>query len=172
MEKVVNIQIIQPSLNDWEKVKNLRLEALQNDPQAFGSSYEIESVRTSKEWQEKVQPTLGESPEEILLFAESEGMSVGMLGAYLKDETTWFLKATYVKPEYRGTGVADLLMKKILLLIAQRKEGKKIELFVNAEQPPAVRFYERNGFVVVDTLKDQTLGDGKVYDEYLMRREK
>jgi ribosomal protein S18 acetylase RimI-like enzyme len=47
----------------------------------------------------------------------------------------------------------------------------KIELMVNLTQLAAVRFYERHGFVIVETLKDQLLGDGKMYDEYLMRKE-
>lgn len=172
MEKEINIQIIHPTLSDWEKVKDLRLEALQNDPQAFGSSFAIESQRTPEEWKEKLQYTVGENPLEILVVAEESDTYIGMLGAFLKDNETWYVKATYVKSDYRGRRVAGALMKELLLLISDRKEEKNIELFVNTSQPAAVQFYKKNGFEIVETLKDQILGDGKIYDEYLMRKEK
>lgn len=167
MRREDTIQIIQPHSNDWSKVKAIRLKALQNDPQAFGSTYEKEVGRSDEEWQQ----SLVLLEDEILLCAEKQSEYVGIIGAFQKDESTWMVKAMYVEPEYRGTGVSDELMEKILLAILQKSPQAKIELMVNVTQLAAVRFYERHGFVIVETLKDQLLGDGKMYDEYLMRKE-
>lgn len=38
---------------DWEKYKKIRLEALQENPEAFGSSYEKEIAFPDETWQER-----------------------------------------------------------------------------------------------------------------------
>lgn len=38
------------SSEDWEKFRDIRLEALQTDPLAFGSSYAEEKILTQSEW--------------------------------------------------------------------------------------------------------------------------
>lgn len=168
MQHEEKIEVVAPTSTDWPKVKAIRLEALQNDPQAFGSTYEKESLRTDEEWEKSVA-----SPkDEVLFCAEHEGKYVAMVGAFQKDQNTWMLKAMYVQSEYRGTGISDALMQKVLSAISTKLPEAQIELMVNVTQLAAVRFYERHGFVIVETLKDQLLGDGKVYDEYVMRKEK
>lgn len=168
MEFNLNIQIVEPCSTDWPKVKAIRLEALQNDPQAFGSTYEKESLRTDEEWMKSV----ASSEDEIFVCAEAAGKYIALVGAFQKDQNTWMVKAMYVQSEYRGTGVSDALMQKIVSTIAAKSPEAQIKLMVNVTQLAAVRFYERHGFVIVETLKDQLLGDGKVYDEYVMRKEK
>ncbi len=36
--------------NDWQEYKRLRLEWLQDTPEAFGGSYEQENEREDREW--------------------------------------------------------------------------------------------------------------------------
>lgn len=164
------IRIINPSSDDWKKVKNLRLEALQNDPQAFGASYEEQSQRTDDEWKERTQRTIGESKEEILVVAEDGDVFVGMIGAFPKDSTKWIIKAMYVSPQYRGKGVSKKLVEEILKQLDADKRIGTLELSVNTRQEAAVKLYSEFGFDVVETLEKQKLGDGKEYDEFIMRR--
>lgn len=137
-------------------------------PRHFGSTYEKEFLRTDEEWMKSI----ASSEDEIFVCVEVAGEYVAMIGAFQKDQNTWMVKAMYVQSEYRGTGVSDALMQKILSAIAAKSPEAQIELMVNVTQLAAVRFYERHGFVIVETIKDQLLGDGKVYDEYVMRKEK
>lgn len=166
------VETINPTRDDWEKVKNLRLEALKKDPQAFGSTYESELERTDEEWMEKLEKTLGENPSEILVIAKDGDIYVGMIGAFPKDAKTWNIKAVYVKPGYRGKGVSRKLVEEILRQIDEKKDVEATQLMVNAQQEAAVRLYQSYGFDIVETAKDQKLGDGNIYDEYVMRRVK
>ena len=38
--------------DEWGELRDLRLRALQDAPDAFGSTYEEESIRTDAEWME------------------------------------------------------------------------------------------------------------------------
>ena len=51
----------------------------------------------------------------------------------------------YVVPEAQGTGAADLLME-ALVTHARELDVTQLELSVAADNPRAVRFYERHGF--------------------------
>lgn len=164
------VQITTPTWDDWEGVKNLRLEALQNDPQAFGTNYQSQAILTDEEWKEKLEKILGENPRELLVIAKDRNTYAGMIGAYPKDKTVWNFKAVYVKSEYRGKGIGKMLVEKILRQIDEKEGVEATELMVNAEQEPAVRLYQSYGFEIIETLKDVMLGDGNRYDEYVMRR--
>ena len=45
-------QILTPKEVSWEDYKNLRLEALKNEPQAFGSSYKDQVNNADDIWQQ------------------------------------------------------------------------------------------------------------------------
>ncbi len=169
LTKSDNVVIVSPAPNDITAFKYLRLEALKNDPQAYGRSYEVEVVYPDEYWQEKFQKTLEPNPQEHFLFAKLDNEYVGMIGAYPKNNDEWILKAVYVKPEFRGKGIGTKLIETMLNVLSEQGVVR-VELMVNTVQGAAVRMYERSGFCIVDTAKDQKMGDGKVYDEYIMQR--
>src|SRR5262249_1673728 len=55
------------------------------------------------------------------------------------------LRAMYVAPELRGTGAAAALVAAVL--VHARTLVEQVHLSVNANNPRAVRFYQRMGFV-------------------------
>ena len=80
--------------------------------------------------------------ENILIAKDGERV-VGFAGYGEADPTTGELFALYVLKEYRGTGVAQLLMRAAL---EQLSSYPKIGLWVLKENPRAIRFYEKCGF--------------------------
>lgn len=172
-EEKINGEIVrQLNLSDWQNYKNIRLEALQNDPQAFGGSYAEESQRIDKEWQDRLQKVIGENSKSLLVAAENgKGDLVGTIGAFEKLDGVWRINAVYVKPAYRGKGLSAKLLKQITDLISSRNNSKELELTVNIKQEAAVRLYQSSGFKIVGIEKGHVMGDGQSYDSYMMKKE-
>lgn len=161
-----NIQIIKLPPERWNEYKALRLRALKDDPQSFGSSYAKETDYSDEKWQEKTNDNV--------FFATDGDSLVGMLGIWQSDEDkenkTANVFGVYVVPEFRGKGISKLLMQSLVEELKTNPNISKLKLTVNKNQLSAVKLYEVFGF---KTMKEEKalLGDGNYYDEYLMERD-
>lgn len=165
----MSIEIIQPSIDDWQKVKELRLDALRQDPQAFGTSYEENFNEPDTYWKEKLKKSIGNNAKEILVIAKEDDKYIGMLTSENANSDTWFINAVYVKSDQRRKGVAKKLLAQVLALLHNRNDIQYIELKVNVEQVAAVNLYKSYGFEISSTVR-QELGDGKEHEVYEMKR--
>lgn len=162
------MEIIKLSPEDWEKYKNIRLEALQKDGLAFGPSYEEEAKKKDEEW----KATL-EKDDSYLFFAEENGEIVGMAAAYQEEgekvHHVAYVWGVYVREAFRGKGIGKKIME---TLLGELKENNvvKANLNVNTIQSGAVKIYESLGFRIIGTAHKEMKIDGKFYDEYLMEK--
>lgn len=78
--------------------------------------------------------------EVIVALAED-----GIRGFVTIDPSTGYLDQIAVAEQAKGTGIAALLLAE-----ARRRAPGGIELLVNEENPRALRFYEKEGFVAVE----------------------
>ena len=155
--------------DDWQAYRNLRLAALQSiDAQAFGGSYEKESIRSEDEWRGRFDG----SRERIFYgcFLNEELISVA--GVYLnvdedKFKNEWIIVGVYTNPKFRGQGISFRTIETVLEELRD-KGVKKVILMVNTKQKSAMRVYEKLGFKIVELIKDEVMGDGQIHDEYLM----
>ena len=170
MQTLPEIEIRLFTMNDLRTLRALRLEALKNDPQAFGSNYEREAGRTDEEWIERYKKTEGGNPSSVFVMAMHGGWAVGMAGAYHREDGHWDVVAVYVTPEFRGQGISRKVIERVIQDVNATGNAKPIEVTVNVNQKAAVGLYQTLGFEIVETLKDQRLGGGKTYDEYRMQR--
>ncbi len=155
--------------SDWEKYKELRLEALQKDSEAFGGSYEESAKKTDEEWMKPL-----ENEKNSIIVAIDDDKAIGMVGTYQesgeKMKHISYIWGVYVKEEYRGQGIAKKLMEKLLDEIMKNKEIEKINLNVNTTQKAAIVLYEKIGFEIVGTLhKELKIGE-KYFDEHAMEK--
>ncbi len=159
-----SIKLVTLLPDDWSKFRDLRLEALQNEPQAFGATYEDALNHPESEWRR----WLGD----IVVFAQDESKNalVGMMGAFKKENDVWNLYTVYLNSEYRGKGVSSQLLEDLLSKV-QSKNARAIELTVNVHQDSAVALYKKYGFEVMEILPSQNMGDGSMVDEYFMRKD-
>jgi GNAT superfamily N-acetyltransferase len=127
-------------LDDWQDLRAIRLEALSDTPEAYGSTYE-ESVRWSDaQWKNAASTRL-------YYLAYRDGQVVGMVSGGFNDAypgTRW-LYGMYVTPSERGTGTAALLVRTIGEW-AKVHGVAAVYLHVGSSVPRARAFYEKMGF--------------------------
>ena len=168
-----DLKILYPADVDWEAYRALRLEALREEPQAFGASYEENLQRPDSYWQGRLAEAV-EGRTNWMLFACQQDRLVGMVGAYQSEamlsQNIAFVVAVYVTASARGQGISRHLMLQLLDLLKQTTPICRVRLTVNVVQTAAVRLYQRLGF---ETLCSENgrLGDGRYYDEYIMERD-
>jgi ribosomal protein S18 acetylase RimI-like enzyme len=115
-----------------ETVRPLRLRALREDPDSFGSTLEREQDRPDSDWRIWIDGTL---------IAFDRGTPVGMANLNLDREPAEIF-GVWVAPEARGKGVGRLLVETLL----ERAGDRPIVLCVAESAHAARRLYERMGF--------------------------
>ena len=125
---------------DEPVLRNLRLEALTEAPEAFCSTYERELARTTADWQRWMAPN-------VTVILEERGVARGLVsGRHDPDEPgVVHLMSMWVHPAMRASGAADALVHEYLAW-ANEAGAKLVRLEVIAANDRARRFYERHGF--------------------------
>ncbi|HEU0001966.1 MAG TPA: GNAT family N-acetyltransferase [Ktedonobacteraceae bacterium] len=154
--------------NDLEAAWAVRLRALKDNPEAFGSTYE-ETLARGEAWM--LQRLRGKEDETFYLGAFEENL-IGLV-AFFREEGTksshkGYVISMYVLPESRGLGAGKALMQE-LIARAKRLEGlEQLQLAVVTTNQVAFKLYRSLGFEVYGT-EPRALKLGEQYwDEYLM----
>lgn len=147
----------------WELYRDIRLEALKSEPEAFGSSYEEEAEYGRDVW-------LNRLPNAI--FAIEGSTPIGMAGFLfrerLKQEHVADIFSVYVTGTHRGRGIGRMIMKEALRLIGGNEGTRKVILSVSSEMAAAIALYKSLGFSVAGRLKDELKFQGRYFDEIVM----
>ncbi|HEX4202119.1 MAG TPA: GNAT family N-acetyltransferase [Chthoniobacterales bacterium] len=156
-----NIRRLTPS--DADAFRSVRLEALQNAPEAFGSTFEKESA-------EPLQHFVDRLARNVVFGGFLDLSLVGVAGFYKQEGTKMNHKGVlwgmYVKREARGSGLATALVETVLDHAS--KEVEQVQLTVVVNNARARRFYERMGFVEYGLEKESLKYHGAYFDEALM----
>ncbi len=133
------LERLEPS--SWERLQRIRLRALDDAPDAFGSSAASERDYDEAAWRRLV----GLGP---WWLAVHEGDDVGMVtgGRRDRDDETRWVYSMWVEPGWRGHGVAVALLDAVRDW-ARGEGATRLGLDVTDRVPRARRFYERYGFV-------------------------
>lgn len=126
------------STDDWEDVRDIRLRALKDAPDAFGATYDEAIGFDESRWRERA----GEG--RTFLGYDGDGPPVGMAASYWNEDVLE-LVAMWVAPEARGSGVAVELVD----AVAEQAKGDgaaDVHLWVTETNPAARKLYERIGF--------------------------
>jgi ribosomal protein S18 acetylase RimI-like enzyme len=151
---------------DMTAYRAIRHEALANHPEAFVSTAEGFALKSDAE----IVQTL----EALTIFGTilPDG-SLGGINAFLRNEGAkerhrgWMIQV-YVRPEHRGTGMAQTLVEH--LLDHARRHVVQVHLGVWSENLPAIKLYQRLGFQTYGTEPRYLFVNGRFIDEHLMVR--
>lgn len=141
----VTIRRFEPS--EWRVYRDLRLRALADSPNAFGSTYEREVARSDDEWSERLgtgASAQNQMPLVALIGEAPVGLAWGRQDEH--EPAVAHLFQVWVSPEHRGRGVGRLLLSAV---IAWAKEIglSTLRLGVTASHPAALHLYRRAGFI-------------------------
>ena len=125
---------------DWLALKTIRLEALRDTPDAYGSSLERTLRFSDNRWRLM-------TAQQGYFLVERDGDVVGMAaGGYHDDHPgDHWLYATYVTPAARGTGVASALVDAVSSW-ARSERASALYLDVTTSLVRARAFYLKEGF--------------------------
>jgi GNAT superfamily N-acetyltransferase len=133
------VQFVAFSADDWRAWRDVRLAALHDAPDAFGSRYDDWVDAPQSRWRDRL------SLDALDLVAVEGGAAVGMASGVVGEEPgTVELISMWVHPNARGTGVADGLIEHIAAWASERAEVLELAVVIGNE--PAERLYARHGF--------------------------
>jgi ribosomal protein S18 acetylase RimI-like enzyme len=163
MTREVQVRRLMPE--DAADYRAIRLAALKQAPEAFGSTYAAEADRPLAAFAERLTSA-------AVFGAFVDGRIAGLMvfrqadGA--KDAHKAHLYGVFVAPEARGAGVGDALLSAVIAY--GRDHVEQILLAVVADNTAAIRLYERHGFVTYGVEPRALKSDGRYFDEILMVR--
>lgn len=132
---------------DGNALREVRLRALQTDPEAFAATYQQAALRKDDDWEEMaVDAATG--GEKVIFLAESDDGCVGMVGAFARpnEPVTRNLYGMWVAPEARSSGIGMKLVDEVLEW-SKAAGAEEVKLWVVESNHKAVALYQRAGFV-------------------------
>jgi RimJ/RimL family protein N-acetyltransferase len=159
------LEIRQLNSQDAGKYLNIRLEALQKNPEAFASSYQEEKNQSVEKYINRFQ-----SPQESITFGafvefELVGVVTLVKEKALKLRHRANIVAMYVTPEKRGYGIGKALIKKTIQKAKRIAGIEQIYLTVVTTNESARKLYSTIGFEVFGTEKRALKFDNTYFDE-------
>jgi RimJ/RimL family protein N-acetyltransferase len=160
---ISGLQIRRLETSDAALYREIRLEALKQNPEAFGSTFERENAQPLS-W---FEAAVGRSD---VFGAFLDGALAGMAGYVAQESSKQAHKALlwgmYVRSAARNSGLGRKLVAAVLSHARGRVE--MVQLAVVSENKGARRLYNALGFVEYGLEKRALKLNGRYYDEVLM----
>src|SRR5690242_16234701 len=133
---------------EWPVYRHLRLGALHESPDAYGSIYAAESGQTDAHWAERLARGVA-SDGELPLVAEFDGEPSGLAWVRIEENAPAeaHLYQMWVSPHCRRHGVGRALVDAAAAW-ARAMGARQFELDVTCDNEAAIRLYEGAGFVI------------------------
>ena len=135
--------------HEWRTCRDLRLRALADSPDAFGSTLAAEEGRSNDEWATRLASG-ADARWALPLVAEVGGQPVGLAWGRIDPATpeVAHLYQMWVAPGHRRGGAGRMLLDAVIAW-ARTRNVRGMELGVACGAGPARRLYERAGFAPV-----------------------
>jgi len=149
---------------DAEIFRNIRLEGLQNAPNAFGADYEQELAYELEEYKKWIA-------NHIIWGGFQKDYLIGIVGlaneiSKPKRAHKGFIWGMYVRPEFRNQGVGRALIESVLAKAPLNIE--QVQITVMSENPWAEKLYKSLGFQTYGHEQESIKVNGKYFDEIHM----
>jgi ribosomal protein S18 acetylase RimI-like enzyme len=161
---VTGIQVCRVQPGKWATLRTVRLAALADAPDAFGSTTERELALDEAEWRRRAQTApnfiawRGDEPVGLVTVVRRPG----------DDEdgppAEWELVSMWVSPLARGSGAADLLVS-VAVEVVRAESARWLILWVADGNGRARAFYLRAGFRPTGVRQTYRRHDGSAFEE-------
>jgi ribosomal protein S18 acetylase RimI-like enzyme len=151
-----DVQVRRAHPDEWATVRDVRLAALADTPDAFASTLSRELDRTEPQWRSRIRAwpwflawyagtpagLVAAVPDQPASGPRAAGPPAGQAH---QGPRGWHLVSMWVSPRVRGTGVAELLIGAVVDH-ALAVGAPRITLWVTVGNARARAFYRRMGF--------------------------
>jgi ribosomal protein S18 acetylase RimI-like enzyme len=164
-DAVLDVELLSKP-TDWWVLRKTRLRALRDAPDAFASTYRIESAWPPGRWRDQFAAgTWVVGPVEA-------GDRTGLAGLLWPPTEAPHVEWVWVAASHRGRGMLRSLMEE-LAAAARSADARTLKLWVLKDNADALAAYRKLGFI--ETGEEQELrvaeADGKPRYEVRLRRE-
>lgn len=139
----MKIAVLTP--DDWQMLREVRLKALADCPDAFTSTLAEETGKTEADWRGQLA-----SPDWRTFVAFVDGEPSGMVRAGTLEGRKGIF-AMWVDPQHRGKAVGDTLLHSAIGW-AKANGAASVYLEVADSNASAIKLYERHGFLPTGNL--------------------
>jgi ribosomal protein S18 acetylase RimI-like enzyme len=147
VSKLLTIRKI--TADDWKLYKQIRLKALTESPDSFGSTFDKEAAFSDEQWKARLSKT-AEVPQKITLVAFSVTKPLGLASGIIlqSEDQIAQVNQIWVASDFRLMGVGQELLRGIVYW-ASTLNQKSLVLSVTADNAEAISLYEKFGFITV-----------------------
>ena len=154
------VELLTP--DQWQRVRAIRLRALEESGYAFGGTFEVESAEDEAMWRLKFE-------KNDFLIASVDGVDVAILYIeVLKGDfgATCWIGGCWSDRQFRGKG----LMRAMFTFIDEQEKDWKVQgLGVWTDNFSAIAAYEKLGFVKMGEDTASTRQPGKFYQRMIRK---
>ena len=160
----IDVTLLTPE--DWSRLRDIRLRALIENPEAFGPTYDEENNLNEQGWRNRFK-------KEYYLIGSISNKDVGTL--YIEvlkvvHGATCWIGGCWTDPEYRGFGVMKSLFE-FIDIHSKEKGWQRQGLGVWVHNEKAIKAYEAIGFSVAGEKMASTSRPGS-YFQHMVRNSK
>jgi GNAT superfamily N-acetyltransferase len=160
MSQLVQVEIIEP--DQWMRVREIRLRSLQANPEAFGGTFEKESLENELIWREKFI-------KNDFVIASVEGQDVAIMYIEVLEGdfgATCWIGGCWSEPDYRSKGLFSAMME----FVDSQDRGWEVQgLGVWTDNHSAIAAYEKLGFVKMGEDTPSSRQPGKFYQRMIRK---
>lgn len=153
--------------NDWQLVRDVRLRSLLDSPEAFGQRYDEAAATTDEDWKSTARASATGDRRIWFLARDVDRLAIGVVQGRRRPPNDCLLFSMWVAPEARRLGAGGALVD----AVEDWGSGwgaERVVLWVLAANEPAMRFYERIGFSLLNEGPDAE--SGRAYGAFAMER--
>lgn len=146
--------------DEWPLYREIRLRALQDAPDAFGSTFAAEQARPDALWASRLAAA-ATSGQDLALVAEDAGAAMGLAWCKLAAAEPGVADVfqMWVAPGARGRGLGAALLD-ACIAFARASGVQSLRLGVTLAESPAMRLYRSRGFEAVGAPEPLREGSG------------
>ncbi|QSJ15534.1 GNAT family N-acetyltransferase [Nostoc sp. UHCC 0702] len=154
--------------DDAEDYRQIRLEALYKNPDSFGSTYNEESIKTIEQFRNRISV----DKNNFILGCFEDNKLIGIVAFHqeprIKLRHKAYISSMYVQEEYRGKGIAKLLLNELIQRAKAINEVEILLLDIVKSNFLAKRLYLLLGFQVYGIEKMAYKFNNQYFDVELM----